>query len=44
MAPCALLAAAGVKVPWTASALVLDMLYDDAALIYNQMCAWVAEP
>jgi hypothetical protein len=39
IAPCALLAGLGFRVPWTASVLVLDMLYDSAALIWTQTCA-----
>ena len=39
LAPCAVLAACGVKVQWTATALVLDMLWDSAALIWTQTCA-----
>lgn len=36
LAPCSILAAAGVRVPWTAAVLVLDELHDSAELIWSQ--------
>mmetsp|Transcript_14227 Transcript_14227/g.42975 ORF Transcript_14227/g.42975 Transcript_14227/m.42975 type:complete len:384 (-) Transcript_14227:2002-3153(-) len=35
--PCSFGAALGIKVPWTATALVVDMLYDSANLVITQI-------
>ncbi len=43
-APCALLAALGVQVPITASVMTLDMLWNSASLIWNQLCALSSTP
>lgn len=37
LAPCALLAASGVKPMWTAGPLVIDMVYDSWNLILTQL-------
>lgn len=39
LAPCAIAAALGVKVVWTATPLVIDMVADSFNLILTQLCA-----
>lgn len=40
LAPCAVAAALGVKPTWTATPLVIDMVYDSWNLILTQLCVF----